>query len=170
MSKLIALSASYLAKANTLRGLSHGRKLIIMTSSVGRPQFALLRCGHIRSATHLQATCCVKINVHLSRSIFLLKSYWIFWPSFLLKLDIMEVLAHAREPTSSFSIVTRIQAGRPKSRGSISDRSKRFPPLHNVHTDSWFNPISCTMCPWVVSLGMKGRAWSWPLTSIQSRG
>jgi hypothetical protein len=39
MSKIIGLSASYLAKANTLRGLPHSRKLTIITSSAGWTRF-----------------------------------------------------------------------------------------------------------------------------------
>ena len=60
----------------------------------------------------------------------------------------MPVIAcHIRSCDSSVGVVTRLQAGRQKNRGSIAGRDKRFIFVKIVHTSSW------AWLPWVLVLG-----------------
>ena len=73
--------------------------------------------------------------------------------------------AKLRSPVEA-GIMMRLQAGQPRSRGSILDRGKICSLFLHVQTGG-IEPTSYSMC---TGVSFPKRAWNWPLTSISRRG
>jgi hypothetical protein len=56
---------------------------------------------------------------------------------------------------SSVSTATRLRVGRPRNRGSIPGRDKRFSLLYNIKTGFGVHPTSCAMGTGADSAGVK---------------
>jgi hypothetical protein len=75
----------------------------------------------------------------------------------------------SRSRDSSVCIVTRLQARRPRNRGSIRRRGKRFSLLHNVQTGYGTQPVSNTTSIGVYFRDNKAtEGWNWTLPFLRT--